>query len=57
MQILLYLILCAIVAVLGRNRVLGAWGFFLVAFFLTPILAVVILISGKTLRKKESHTI
>lgn len=43
MAILGYLILCAIIGVLGRHRAMGFFGFFILAALLTPLIALFIL--------------
>ena len=56
MHLILYLILCAIVGLIGRNRALGAWGFFLLSFLLTPFVGILIIALGsesKRLSQKE----
>jgi hypothetical protein len=40
----LYLILCLVVAFLGRARRIGALGFFLASLILTPLIALLILV-------------
>lgn len=45
--ILGYLILCTIVAILGRNKTIGFWGFFFFSAILTPIIGIAILIIAK----------
>jgi len=44
--LLIYLCVCFAVAWIGRNRLLGLWGNFIFAFFLSPILLALILIIG-----------
>ena len=46
-----YITLCAIVAVLGRNRALGATGFFMLAFFLSPITATLVIMLGRNVTR------
>ncbi|MFM8442644.1 MAG: hypothetical protein ACKN9W_04775 [Methylococcus sp.] len=41
----IYLLLCAVIAWFGRNRTIGAVGFFVVAFLVTPMLAALILLA------------
>jgi hypothetical protein len=47
MIVLGYLILCTIVAILGRNKTIGFWGFFFFSVILTPIIGISILIIAK----------
>lgn len=42
-----YITLCLIVAVLGRNKTIGFWGFFFFSFILTPVIGLSILIIAK----------
>ena len=42
--IALYLVLCVVAGVVGRNRLLGFWGFFLLSLVLTPLLMIIALI-------------
>lgn len=46
-----YVAVCAVVAWLGRNRILGFWGNFLLAFFASPFVVAAIVIFG-TLKRK-----
>lgn len=42
--IVIYLLSCLLVAFAGRKRRIGSVGYFLVAFFVTPILTAIILL-------------
>ena len=42
-----YIILCLIVAVLGRKKTIGFWGFFFFSLLLSPIVGLAILIIAK----------
>ncbi len=42
-----YIILCLIVAVLGRKKTIGFWGFFFFSLILSPIVGLAILIIAK----------
>lgn len=42
--IALYLVLCVVAGIVGRNRLLGFWGFFLLSLVLTPLLMIIALI-------------
>jgi len=45
--LVIYLLSCLLMAFAGRNRRIGSIGYFLVAFFVTPIItAIVLLISA-----------
>jgi hypothetical protein len=44
MFVLYYIIFCVAVAFLGRNRRIGALGFFIVSLLLTPVIALLILV-------------
>ncbi len=41
--LLLYLVLCLVVAILGRHTRIGYWGTALVALFITPLITLVLL--------------
>ena len=44
MQLVIYILLCLAVGFAGRNRSVGFVGFFFIAFLLTPIIAIAILL-------------
>ena len=44
MHLLVYLLLCILVGLLGRHRSVGFVGFAIIAFVLTPFVAIVILL-------------
>nr|VFJ60878.1 MAG: hypothetical protein BECKFW1821B_GA0114236_10615 [Candidatus Kentron sp. FW] len=49
-----YLVLCPIVALMGRNRRLGFWGFLFFSILFSPIMGLfVVIVSGK---KEEKRT-
>ena len=39
----IYVLLCAIVGVLGRRRYIGFWGFFVISLLLTPLVTAIAL--------------
>ncbi len=41
-----YLVTCAVVAWLGRRRMLGFWGNFILAFFVSPLVVGIIIVAG-----------
>jgi len=43
MFVVLYLLLCAIAGIIGSNRVVGFWGFFLLSLLLTPVITLAVL--------------
>ena len=45
--ILGYLVLCLVVAVLGRKKTIGFWGFFFFSLFLSPVIGLAILVIAK----------
>lgn len=47
LMILGYIIFCTIVAILGRNKTIGFWGFFFFSVILTPVIGLSILIIAK----------
>lgn len=51
---LVYLGLCFGLALLGRNRKFGYWGYFFVSLFLTPIVGLIALI-GSDKRPKITY--
>ena len=51
MVLSVYLALCVVVAWLGRKRILGFWGNFILAFFVSPFILAIILFVG-SLRPK-----
>lgn len=53
-MLFVYLIVCFAVAWIGRNRILGFWGNFLLAFLVTPVITALILIVGAPRRRKEA---
>ena len=46
-----YLLACALVASLGREKVLGFWGYFLLALLLTPLPILILLLLTLPRRK------
>jgi hypothetical protein len=44
MWIVVYLLLCFIVAIAGMNRKLGFWGYFFVSILLTPIVGLLMVL-------------
>ncbi|WP_417655950.1 hypothetical protein [Pseudidiomarina aestuarii] len=46
MYVLLYLLLCATVAYMGRNRKLGFWGYLFASMLFTPLIGVVLLLAS-----------
>lgn len=51
---LVYLGLCFCLALLGRNRKFGYWGYFFVSLFLTPVVGAIALI-GSDKRPKKTY--
>ena len=50
-----YLILCFLVAWIGRNRMLRLWGNFILAFFISPLIVALILFISSPVRRKEAE--
>lgn len=46
MYVLFYLLLCAAVAYVGRDRKLGFWGYLFASMLFTPIIGVVLLLAS-----------
>jgi hypothetical protein len=44
MHLFVYLIICLVVGMLGRHRSVGFVGFFLISVFLTPVVAIIVLL-------------
>lgn len=42
-----YLILCVIAGMLGRNKVIGFWGYFLLSIVITPIVPMLFMLIGR----------
>lgn len=51
MELGIYLAVCAVVAWIGRHRILGFWGNFILAFFVSPLVVGIFIFVG-TLRRK-----
>lgn len=41
--VVLYIILCTIVGLIGRNKTIGFWGFFFFSMVLTPLVGFAVL--------------
>ena len=50
--VLVYLGLCLFIALLGKDRKFGSWGYFFCSLFLTPIIGAIILL-GSDARPKD----
>jgi uncharacterized membrane protein len=49
-----YIILALIVALLGRNKAIGFWGFFLLSLILTPIVIGVFMIINRDRKPRRA---
>jgi hypothetical protein len=49
-----YIILALIVALLGRNKAIGFWGFFLLSLILTPIVIGVFMIINRDRKTRRA---
>ena len=47
MSLLIYLALCLVAAVAGRNRRIGFWGYFFSSVIFTPIISLLFLYFGQ----------
>jgi len=47
-----YLILCLIVGMLGRDKQIGFWGFFLLSIIITPIVPLLFMLIDRPRRVK-----
>jgi len=54
MHLIVYIVLCALVGILGHHRSVGFVGFFLIAFVFTPLIALVILMLAVERKQPES---
>jgi len=52
--ILVYLFVSYIVALIGKNRKFGFWGYFFLSIMLTPILGLLLVIASDS-RKKDTN--
>jgi len=41
--IIIYLCICILIGILGKNRLLGFWGFFFLSLFTTPLIGALVL--------------
>ncbi len=46
--ILTYILICYLVALTGRNRKFGFWGYFFASILLTPIMGILLVIASDT---------
>ena len=51
---LLYLGLCLLIALVGRSRPFGFWGYFFSSFFLTPLVGCLLLAAAGRNRVRRS---
>ncbi len=51
-EILAYLMLCFCLALIGKNRKFGYWGYFFCSLFLTPIIGAIVLLGSDKRQKK-----
>lgn len=54
---LLYFALCLLIAILGRNRKFGFWGYFFCCFFLSPAVGALLFVASDPRSKdaKDGH--
>jgi hypothetical protein len=50
----IYLATCAVIAWIGRRRILGFWGNFILAFFVSPLVVAIIIFAGSVRPKAPS---
>jgi len=54
---MVYILVCAVVGVLGRHRLIGFWGFFLLSIVLSPVVTLIALaVTMHSPRKKPAGT-
>lgn len=46
--ILMYIFICYLVALTGRNRKFGFWGYFFASILLTPIIGILLVIASES---------
>jgi len=50
--ILIYIFICYLVALMGRNRKFGFWGYLFLSIFMTPIVGIMFVIASNRQGKK-----
>jgi len=45
-RLVIYLALCAVVALLGKNRKFGSWGYFFCSLIFTPVIGLLLVIGS-----------
>jgi len=53
LMLVLYLLLCALIGFLGRNRLMGFWGYFFGSVLLTPIVSALLVLVSKRQKSKQ----
>jgi hypothetical protein len=51
-----FVILALLVGFLGRNRLLGFWGFFITSFLVSPVILVIALVLTVTRRTRRTRS-
>ncbi|NQZ08081.1 MAG: hypothetical protein HRT35_13060 [Algicola sp.] len=54
MYITLYLLACIIIALMGRDTIVGPFGFFIIALLLTPLVSCIILLASNRRESKPT---
>ena len=54
MFVIVYLILCLIMGLLGRNRKFGFWGYFFGSVVLTPLMGLILVLASDKRPPNES---
>lgn len=51
--ILLYLVLCGVIAYMGRHYRLRFWGYFFLSLFLSPVIGIIALIAATPVKSSD----
>lgn len=54
MLIIIYLLACIIIAMMGRDTIVGPFGFFIIALLLTPLVSCIILLASNRRESKPA---
>lgn len=53
---LLNILICLLIASLGRNRKFGFWGYFFASLLLTPFLGMILVIASSPVQPKDRES-
>jgi multisubunit Na+/H+ antiporter MnhG subunit len=54
MLIIIYLLACIIIAMMGKDTIVGPFGFFIIALLLTPVVSCIILLASNRRESKPT---